>query len=34
MIVTEFLAALAESPSRIAFGYNQLYQPFDADGQD
>src|ERR1700733_2289011 len=32
--VTKFLAALAKSPSRIAFGYEQLYQPFDADGQN
>jgi hypothetical protein len=32
--VTKFLAAVVESPSRVAFGDHQLYQPFDADGQD
>jgi len=34
VVVTKFLAALAESPSRVALGYEQLYQPFDADDQD
>jgi hypothetical protein len=34
VVVTKFLAALAESPSRVAFGDEQLDQPFDADGQN
>ena len=32
--MTKLLAAVGKSPSRIAFGYDQLGQPFDGDRED
>src|SRR5271166_1033248 len=34
VVVTKFLAALAERPSRIALGYHQLYQALNTNGED
>jgi hypothetical protein len=34
VILTKLLAAVGKSPSRIAFGYDQLGKPFDGYRQD